>query len=453
MQILAHNLVAQFTNRQLNISTDKKTKSSEKLSSGYKINRSADDAAGLQISEKMRSQIRGLNQASENIQDGISLCQVADGALDEVQNILQRMNELSVQAANDTNTLSDRQAIQGELNQLRTEINTIGNDTQFNKKKIFVGTNNLPNTGISTGLSYTQSKYIDCSKYDNFFSNITWQDYYTVNPSETIDTDALVQNMLDKGLVVNDGDKVKLYYSHDGASAGIFGQQVSLYALNTNTTQQIKLCETLLTNGNDPIFTIAQHGSSTEWNLFWDQGTGKNTSFGSIKAEFKQDIPESVWLDIVCNKDNMYMQFDFSSNSNNPSTTPIGDWWIQMGTNNKQGMFLEIGEVNASILGIDNINATNHSGAGNAIKSIQTAIEKVSAQRSNIGAQQNRLEHAKLIDDNTSENTQNAESRIRDTDMANEMVNFSKNNILEQFEQAMLAQANQSTQNILSLLN
>jgi hypothetical protein len=134
MQVLAHNLAAQFTSRQLTMTTDKKTKSSEKLASGYKINRSADDAAGLQISEKMRSQIRGLNQASENIQDGISLCQVADGALNESHAVLQRMRELSVQAANDTNSDEDRNAIQQEIDQLTKEVDRIANDTSFNEE-------------------------------------------------------------------------------------------------------------------------------------------------------------------------------------------------------------------------------------------------------------------------------------------------------------------------------
>lgn len=270
IMVVQHNLTAMNANRQLGVTTGQQAKSSEKLSSGYKINRAADDAAGLSISEKMRSQIRGLNKASDNAQDGISLIQTAEGALNEAHSILQRMNELATQAANDTNTSSDRSAVQDELNALTSEIDRIASTTQFN-----------------------------------------------------------TQNLLD---------------------------------------------------GNFK---------------------GKNLQVGALEG---------------------------------------------------QKISLTIATMDVAALSIDSIIVGTFSDAGSAMTRIQHAISSVSKQRSALGAVQNRLEHTVANLDNVSENTSSAESRIRDTDMAEEMVNYSKNNILAQAGQSMLAQANQSTQGVLSLL-
>ena len=273
--VVQHNLTAVNTNRQLGITTSGLQKSTEKLSSGYKINRAADDAAGLSISEKMRNQIRGLNKASDNAQDGISLVQTAEGALNEVHSMLQRMSELSVQAANGTNDTTDRSSINDEIQQLKTEIQRVGNTTQFNKMNILDGT----------------------------FSN-------------------RANKLLQVGA-------------------------------NANQTIQIDI---------DALQSVV--GSS-------------------LKAGLKTET------------------------------------------------------------------ATN---AQSAIGVVQNSIEKLSKLRSKLGAVQNRLEHTVANLDNISENTQSAESRIRDTDMAEEMVQYSKNNILQQAGQSMLAQANQANQGVLSLL-
>ena len=273
--VVQHNLTAANTNRQLGITTSGLQKSTEKLSSGYKINRAADDAAGLSISEKMRNQIRGLNKASDNAQDGISLVQTAEGALNEVHSMLQRMSELSVQAANGTNDTTDRSSINDEVQQLKTEIQRVGSTTQFNKMNILDGT-------FSAG------------------ANKLLQVGANANQTIQIDIDALQ-------LVV---------------------------------------------------------GSSLK---------------GDLKTE----------------------------------------------------------------------TATN---AQSAITVVQSSIEKLSKLRSKLGAVQNRLEHTVANLDNISENTQSSESRIRDTDMAEEMVQYSKNNILQQAGQSMLAQANQANQGVLSLL-
>lgn len=273
--VVQHNLTAANTNRQLGITTSGLQKSTEKLSSGYKINRAADDAAGLSISEKMRNQIRGLNKASDNAQDGISLVQTAEGALNEVHSMLQRMSELSVQAANGTNDTTDRSSINDEIQQLKTEIERVGSTTQFNKMNILDGT-------FSTGAN-------------------------------------------------------------------------KLLQVGANANQTIKV----------------------------DIDALKSVVGSSLMTGLKTET------------------------------------------------------------------ATN---AQSAITVVQNSIEKLSKLRSKLGAVQNRLEHTVANLDNISENTQSSESRIRDTDMAEEMVQYSKNNILQQAGQSMLAQANQANQGVLSLL-
>lgn len=268
--VVQHNMAASNANRQLGISTNVLSKSTEKLSSGYRINRAADDAAGLSISEKMRSQIRGLNKASSNAQDGISAIQTAEGALNEAHSILQRMNELATQAANDTNTTVDRNAIQSEINALTSEVSRIASTTQFN-----------------------------------------------------------TQNLLD--------------------------------------------------------------------------GT-------------------------------------FSSKN------------LQVGALNGQKIAIDIDTMNAAALAVDALCVSTFAEAGKAMSAVQKAIEKVSKQRSSLGALQNRLEHTVNNLDNVAENTQTAESRIRDTDMASEMVQYSATSIIQQAGQSMLAQANSQTQGVLSLI-
>ena len=268
--VVQHNMQAMNTNRQLGITTGQQAKSTEKLSSGYRVNRAADDAAGLAISEKMRSTIRGLDRASTNASDGISVVQTAEGALNEVHSILQRMNELATQAANDTNTSTDRSQIQLEIDQLTSEINRISSTTQFN-----------------------------------------------------------TMNLLD----------------------GSF--------------------------------------------------TSKNLQVGSLSG---------------------------------------------------QKIELNISSMSASAIGVSGLKVSSFAKAGSAMSRIQAAIDKVSTQRATLGAVQNRLEHTIANLDTTSENTSASESRIRDTDMAKEMVTYSKNNILAQAGQSMLSQANQSTQGVLSIL-
>lgn len=425
MQVLAHNLVAQFTGRQLNISTDKKTKSSEKLSSGYKINRSADDAAGLQMSEKMRSQIRGLNQASENIQDGISLCQVADGALNESHAVLQRMRELSVQAANDTNSDEDRKAIQQEIDQLTKEVDRIANDTNFN--------NDIYPLNATNNISNSTNTVFSFHIYEQTIN-------FTAGTGLSIN-----------GVPYTFGDPVSL------TGLTIDGYKMVLYnggAINKSVNWL----------GNDAITELRLSDLKTDTNgfVYYTRKTD-NKNFYITKAIPKTNPPTTnPMLNITSSLNettgNLWESIEYLKISNNNSTTTNTSkekLWIQMGAQKGQGMFLNLVDATAKGVGITDptLDVTNYTNANTSIFRLDNAISKVSSYRSSFGSQQNRLEYGKLVDNNTAENTQTAESKIRDADMANEMVNYSKNNILEQVGQAMLAQANQNTQNILSLLS
>ncbi|NLD18155.1 MAG: flagellin [Tissierellia bacterium] len=296
-----NNLMAINTHRQLGVVNNAAAKSMEKLSSGYRINRAGDDAAGLSISEKMRAQIRGLNMASKNAQDGISLIQTAEGALDEVHSILQRMRELAVQAANDTNVEDDRQALQDEIEQLIKEIDRIALNTEFNTKKLLNG-------------------------------------------------------------------EIAITTSGTGSEATVNGE----IAITTS-------------------------------------GTGSEA-------------------------------------------TVTGGLVIHIGANAGQNMTLGIDDMRSEKLGVNDINISTQSGADSAITTLDEAINKVSQQRSALGAVQNRLEHTIKNLDNAAENLQAAESRIRDVDMAKEMMELTRQNILQQAATAMLAQANMAPQTVLQLL-
>ncbi|MDY6155134.1 MAG: hypothetical protein SPH96_01205, partial [Agathobacter sp.] len=273
MPVIAHNIASQFTNRQLNITTGKKTKSAEKLSSGYKINRSADDAAGLQISEKMRSQIRGLNQASRNIQDGVSLCQVADGALNETTDILQRMRELSIQSANGTNGESDRQAIQEEIDQLTKEVDRIANTTSFNKD-IYPLKGNLSTEESGTeidsnedNLAWSFSSKLDISAYT---SQITRFEYsFDSIPNRTsLDKEHLLQTIIGLGMNISAGEKIIIsteFKKEHTTGAGV-GNLHNIYALNDTTNQKVLLGEHTFYDVN-PLWGYDHH-------LFYNSASG-----------------------------------------------------------------------------------------------------------------------------------------------------------------------------------
>ena len=326
--VVQHNLQPMNANRMLSVTTDLQAKSTEKLSSGFRVNKAADDAAGLAISEKMRSQIRGLDRASMNAQDGISLVQTAEGALNEAHAILQRMNELATQAANDTNTSTDRSQIKLEIDQLASEIDRISSTTQFNTMNLVDGT--FTNKNLQVGSLSGQKIELNIFAMDTHGLGLTTQ--------------------FDDAERDDDWDTIK----------NILGGPHSIHNIENGSEGQTAY----------PGYSAVVVGTTE-------------------KAKYRGD--ECLWVDTF-----------------------------------------------------------EH--AGYTMKILQNAIDLISEQRAELGAVQNRLEHTIANLDTSSENTSTAESRIRDTDMAKEMVTYSKNNILAQAGQSMLTQANQSTQGVLSLL-
>ena len=616
--VVQHNMQAANANRMLNITTSAQSKSTEKLSSGYRINRAADDAAGLSISEKMRKQIRGLDKASSNAEDGVSAVQTAEGALTEVHSMLQRMNELATQAANGTNSKdTDRKAIQDEIDQLTTEIDRVSETTKFNETYLLKGdgtkgskTVNAHDAGLAGKLSNsvdgkttftadalsigdkvkiagTEYNIVDSSKAADYKSVKEYADAATAAPADY------------KGdKLIRDG----VTYTHDGTATGFVSEDGTAIAV-----ANIKDGDTLVTNGEKKTFvgnananlstpaktdtwaagdkitaadgttytyyvanatgtsvagfyanTPANNATAADYTVvggedYLKPATGKTgkaldpnatgiTNVESIQEKIKglaangtvtigdklkadgsvngkaytvgvttkedgttytaDDIAALVKGDTYVN-DGTNTYYALPSAGDNKTDIPIQDAYNKMaeelkkasdiGTdaatasevkNNGDGTFtitqgkvkvdnglsfslhvgadadmtnkinVNIDSMSAAGLGIKGINISDDNGASAtyAIDAITDAISKVSAQRSSLGAVQNRLEHTINNLDNVSENTSSAESRIRDTDMAEEMVNYSKNNILAQAGQSMLAQANQSNQGVLSLL-
>ena len=432
--VITHNMTAAFASRQYGIVSTDAAKTSEKLSSGYRINRSADDAAGLSISEKMRAQIRGLNRASDNIQDGISLLQVAEGALDETHSILQRMRELAVQGANDTNAQEDRDAIRKELDQLMEEVDRIANSTSFNEEihplTGKTSASNLGNAGRSLP-SYLSIQ--NCTITNTSGKDVKWD-----------------------GIIYHDGENFSANYLMYDANKDSESINPMVYAMVLYGEAAI-LCDLALGEENAVLGAAEQSaGGGRTINGWGTEPDGviyfsTNNSTGKVYFGLSSDGINWVvdrWRDPA--REHLYFRVDEENNVN--KGTGAEDIWIQMGAKANQGMYLNLVDATANGIGLTDISVSDHDKASSAISTIDGAINKVSEYRSNFGAQQNRLEHAKAIADNTAENTQAAESRIRDTDMSEEMVKMTKHNILAQVGQSMLAQANQSNQYVLGLL-
>ena len=536
--IVQHNMSAMNANRMLGVTSSSLSKSTEKLSSGYRINRAADDAAGLSISEKMRSQIRGLNKASSNAQDGISLIQTAEGALNESHSILQRMRELSVQASNGTETDDDREAVQKEISQLQEELTRISSTTEFNTMKLLDGsqggsssttgsgpkfgvvdstldgalvTSNVKGIKVATAasddtkvgqetaiwgkdgktltLNLSKNKVYTQDEIDDLISNAKQEDSTAegapaevkvtlkngifnadADTTDGKETAAGVKAASDAVEVAADtfvgANKIKFTSNKYGAEFNgttfdfAFDKEagkeevetttaITTDAANAITAGEYKIhlaagkeytaedLEDILKSAgfdfdvtlsgatpDDPNTLFATSGATTVGQLTMANGAG----LGSTKALWGQDGYDGV--------------------SSNAGIT------LQIGANEGQTMSFTIDDMSARSLGVDanKIDIATQDGAKKATTTIDAAIKKVSAQRSKLGAVQNRLEHTIANLDTAAENTQTSESRIRDTDMAEEMVAYSKNNILLQAGQSMLAQANQSNQGVLSLL-
>ena len=446
--VVQHNMQAANANRMLNLTVNGQQKSTEKLSSGYRINRAADDAAGLAISEKMRSQIRGLDRASTNAQDGISVVQTAEGALNEVHSMLQRMNELATQAANDTNTTNDRKEIQLEVDQLTSEIDRVASTTQFNTMNLLDGTftgkelqvGSLSGQTISISIGSMNAKGLDLVKTADAKAAI-------------LGTDGIVDTVTGSlgNLDVTVADAVSTANIADTVvSAGTYvfdGQRKTWYAQNDATRTAVDMTKALnkdVSAEDGATLTIVKDQKAVAEGKFYKAGgdfTAANVK-GQSQAKVENgtyELQDGVWK----TEDGKTANFDLVDNDGNAIDA----------SKVKNGATIKVKDYVASEAAKSGgLDVTSHDGAESAMTTVQTAIDKVSSQRATLGAVQNRLEHTIANLDTTSENTQAAESRIRDTDMAKEMVTWSKNNILAQAGQSMLAQANQSNQGVLSLL-
>ena len=456
--VVQHNMQAANANRMLNITTSAQSKSTEKLSSGYRINRAADDAAGLTISEKMRKQIRGLDQASTNAEDGVSSVQTAEGALTEVHSMLQRMNELATQAANGTNSKdSDRQAIQDEIDQLTTEIDRVSETTKFNETYLLKGdkgaTKNVYMNGHDAGLKGTLT---DSAKSATFvMDELKAGDKVTIAGKE-YSIGSTVADAKASYAKAADGDKVTI----DGTEYTVVG------ATGTEDAGTNKLKVSSLDN-KVKDGSVVSYKTSKLTVMTDKDNDGVDDDDSSV---ISKDIAEGKIVSELTAANNIgtvnHAATVAKATADGKTTYTISKGYATVA--DTLSFNLHVGadadmtnKINVSIdsmdsasLGIKGLNIKDDSGnaATYAVDAISDAISKVSSQRSSLGAVQNRLEHTINNLDNVVENTTTAESRIRDTDMASEMVNYSKNNILAQAGQSMLAQANQSTQGVLSLL-
>ncbi len=453
--IINHNMNAMNAHRNMGMNTVNSGKSMEKLSSGLRINRAGDDAAGLAISEKMRGQIRGLDQAQRNSQDGISLIQTAEGALNETHSILQRMRELSVQGANDTNNENDRGQIQKEMDQLRNEIDRISDTTEFNTKKLLNGDSDVKSklgTALDGNIKVTGAS--DKTVAGTEFA-ITKAVEATATKSEDITlTDGKVAKFEVNGIAVDMGtpaDATKL--TADDFNKKLKEAGITDVKANYDSTAKKVSFETT-TVGKDTKLTVKSTIDTTDKDAAITAGTnakitvdGKEIEGKGNTIEIKDEIAGAKGLKIdvktaVATADTTTGKVTIDSVGMN----------LQIGANEGQNIALSIGNMSSKELGVDSIDVSDAKKSDAAVTTIQSAIDKVSAERSKLGAYQNRLEHTINNLGTSSENLTAAESRVRDVDMAKEMMAFSKNNILSQAAQAMLAQANQQPQGVLQLL-
>ena len=411
--IINHNMNALNAHRNMGVNNTASGKSMEKLSSGLRINRAGEDAAGLAISEKMRGQIRGLEQSSRNASDGISLIQTAEGALNETTNILQRMRELAVQSANDTNTSDDREQLQKEMTQLGEEIDRIANNTEFNTKKLLNGNmggatvakeGTVVNKGsLHTGTSGT-TKLIELKDANGNSLGVAEDDVITV-------TWSVNGTQTSVNLQVTDSNKVEDLLN------GIKGN---------GTVSEAKIA-----NGGEITIKAQNTGATGQIN-------GLSIEVKSASGNRKEAASNAL--------------SSFTTGTQASDNRSDGSANLQIGANGGQQLNLSIEDMRATALGVKNLQVGTQSQANTAINVIDEATKRVSSERANLGAAQNRLEYTISNLDNTAENLTSAESTLRDVDMAKEMMEYSKNNILSQAAQSMISQANQQPQNVLQLL-
>ena len=423
-----HNMLAMNSNRWLAVNQVNFAQNMERLSSGYRINRAADDAAGLSISERMRAQIRGLTRASKNIQEGISLIQTAEGALQEDHSILQRMRELSVQAANDTNTQTDRQAIQDEIDELLKEVDRIAYHTEFNNGvKPLLGASDLKSV---------MYRYLTEKTYTFTASNTITVDDVTYHPGDSVTV---------TGVRIDYEMNGKKFYC--GAIHGLWDWTNNpAFPNGPDAKEEMRAVVWCYDDPRlSPAYSITIDDFNVDENgdIYYRDGW-KDRNVIYISAYYNPaTVPPAV------------MGAGHKGSPYNMKVRPDGNLsslWIQTGANMAQGVNLSLVDATAAGIGLHSINVMSYTEANKSLGKIDNAIQKVSEYRSSFGAQQKRLEHAAAVDDNTAENLQASESILRDADMSGEIMKYAKNHILTQIGQGMLAQANQSRQGILNLL-
>lgn len=465
-----HNIQALNAYRNLYQNQAATSKNLERLSSGLRINRAADDAAGLAISEKMRSQIRGLKQAERNSLDGISLMQTAEGAMTEVHSMLQRMRELAVQAANDTNTTEDRGAIQKEIDQLLLEIDSIASKTEFNTRKLLDGSSAVDtqfgatNKTNLTGVPIVTNPAMETGDYKITVGGTVTAKLELTQPEAGVQNTNVITSII--GDLQKDSLKLGEYsivvrnYENVGgvesATIEVFDPDgFSLGSEAAIINDPIK---------NTPIVFGEKGGFKVDPSQISKAGTAK------IKLEYEADFSVSkkdgngkykaITFDKTIQTENgiikhggLELQFDTKMKAASTDFTLTNKALaFQIGANTNQNVAIDVPQLSTVKLGIDKINILDHKSANDAIFKLEKAINQISSTRSKLGATQNRLEHTINNLQVTHENLTSAESRIRDADMALEMTEFTKNNILNQSAQAMLAQANQLPQGVLQLL-
>ncbi|MCP1423337.1 flagellin [Paenibacillus xylanexedens] len=542
--IINHNITALNTHRQLSSNSAATSKNIEKLSSGLRINRAGDDAAGLAISEKMRGQIRGLDMASKNAQDGISLIQTAEGALSETHSILQRVRELSVQSANGTNTEEDRKALQSEVTQLKSEIDRIGDTTEFNTKKLLngalktagasVGQDSTTGTTVAkqtaasltgatamnTALAITSADFkSETIKIDGTDIKVDWQNLSTDEQSTILAgkgtgaTDSsmkaaadLIVSKINEAIdasganiahisgYVSASSSLVLESGSKGTDSGIsiatanqqlVGKFIGAAAANTGATGTSTYNGTDVTTGDQFNFqigdtklqatltadidnTTTMAAAATQLQVDINTaiaaanaaaGATKDGDFGYIK-DVKVNALSDGRFEIVSESGPINLQDlagkstvkDLGLSQAQTDASGNGGVTFQIGANKGQSITFGVNDMRSAALGVAGVDISTTAGASNAITSLDKAISSVSSERAKLGAVQNRLEHTINNLNTSSENLTAAESRVRDVDMAKEMMEQTKNNILAQAAQAMLAQANQQPQGVLQLL-
>ncbi len=488
-----HNISALIANGHLKTTNRALDKSIERLSSGYRINHAADDAAGMAISQKMKTQIAGLEQASRNASDGISVIQTAEGALNEVQAILQRSRELAVQAANGTNTPEDREAIQKEIDQLMEEIDRISTDTEFNTKALLDGNLDRKTYSSSTSVSLISiSDAVDCDTYEltveevGISANITGGamtltdivkeeagtviiNGETVDISEGDTNDEVIdkiRTVCDRCNITMDTEGDVLSFKTKEAGAD---QSISIYCENGLLAKKLGLDVMTTTLADGTVEAVDStdptvKGTDAKVVLKTEENDGKFSNTCTVIAdgnivkitdsdgfEMKFEIDEYMFVDEDGNE-----KVDAAGNpisgEVNISVLDAGPMLLQIGANEGQTVEVAIPEVSTRTLGLEHLNLLTETLASEGITMLDEAINIVSSVRSKLGAYQNRLEHAVANLDTSAENLTEALSRIEDVDMAEEMANYTQKNVLAQAGVSMVSQANERPQTILSLL-